>query len=497
MIDKIFQRFFSRKFLLIIILITVIIFAISMWHRYMYIDDCWHGEEAYWLAKDGVVKTKSMEGILGFENKVMVYHKLNIILGAAVIKLFGWSVYYLKLMTLFFYAFFFFFLFKFTKKFSDRYTLNHFIISSLFIFVNPLMVYLGFTYRPEILAMFFGFLSYFTLESYLQSSKIKWLTAAALFAGLAFFTHLNAMIFPIAGFVLLLYYRKYKALGLFSIITLCTCMLYTYDLWQGNNFQIFVYQIENWPTLKLGQTYFDSSIINFITKKAVNLLNEHQRFFWGDKVMAFSAIFFFALIYKFKLLASKYRSLLIYTITLILALNLTGSHIAERFLIYYYPFMALIVAVAIISIYENVNKYFAKIGFVLLTVCHFFLVGYSFMQIFKQQENSPAIHHEISELIGDPYAKVLAPDKFIINEIEKRPILSYHVWEYYEDISGSKLDQEKALMIASNLGTKYIILDNYIMNDEDKPWFKNGIIKVNPYFKKMMTFKNYIILKRL
>jgi 4-amino-4-deoxy-L-arabinose transferase-like glycosyltransferase len=496
MIDKIFQGFFSRRLLLIIILITIIVFAFSMWHRFIYIDDCWHGEESYWLAKDGVVKTKSMEGILGFENKVMVYHKLNIILGAVVIKLFGWSVYNLKLMTLFFYTFFFFFLYKFTQKFSNRYTINHYIISSLFIFVNPLMVHLGFTFRPEILAMFFGFLSYSTLESYLQSSKTKWLAASGLFAGLAFFTHLNAMIFPIAGFVILLFNRKFKPLAIYSAITLCTCMLYTYDLWQGNNFQVFVYQIKNWPTLKFGVTYFDSNIINFIVKKAVNLLNEHQRFFWGDKVMVFSAIFFFALISKFKFLASKYRSLLVYTLTLIIALNLTGSHIAERFLIYYYPFMALIVAIAIVSTYETEKKYYLKLGFVILTACHLFFVGFTFNKIFAENENSPAIHREISERLNDPKAKVLAPDKFIFNEIENRPILSYHVWEYYEDLSGSKLNQEKALKLASELGAKYIILDSSITKEND-PLFKNGIIKENPYFKKMMNYKNYLILKRI
>jgi len=359
------------------------------------------------------------------------------------------------------------------------------------------MVYLGFTFRPEILAMFFGFLSYSTLESYLQTSKIKWLVASGIFAGLAFFTHLNAIIFSIAGFVLLLFYRKYKHLVYYSVITLCTCMLYTYDLWKGNNFQVFVYQIENWPTLKLGKTYFDSSIINFILKKVVNLFNEPQRFFWSDKVMVFSALFFFALIGKFKLLASKYRSLLIYTITLIIALNLTGSHIAERFLIYYYPFMALIVAIAIISTFENVKKYHLKLGFVLFTLCHLIFVGYSFKKIFDKQENSVKIHRELSEQLRDPHAKVLAPDKFIFNEIENRPILSYHIWEYYEDLTSSKIDQKKALMIAYNLGAKYIIIDNELIKDDGKPWFKDGKIRDNSYFKKKMDYKNYIILERL
>lgn len=495
--DKVYTFIFGRKFLLIIILLTAIVFVISLWHRFIYIDDCWHGEEAYWLAKEGVPKTKSMEGILGFENKIMMYHKLNVILGACIIKIFGWSVYYLKSMTLFFLVLFFVVFYQFSRRFKELYSQQHFILASLFIFVNPLIVYLGFTFRPEILVMCLGFLSYFTLESYLQSLKSKWLVASGIFAGLAFFAHLNGVIFPIAGFILLLYYRKYKPLILFSIVAFCTCMLYSFDLWQGNNFQLFIYQLKNCPTIQFGKTYFDTGILNFVANKVVNFLNEHQRFFWSEKVFAFSALFIFALLVKFKLLFSNYRSLVIYTFALILALNIAGDHIAERYLIYYYPQMALIVAISILSMIQDVKKMAVKSVFVFLMACHLFFVLFTFVKIFEKNEDSVAIHRELAEQLDDPLAKVLAPDKFIYNEIERRPILSYHVWEYNEVLSGTKMDQETALRIAYNLGVKYVLLEYAIFTDGDKPWFKDGIIKENPYYVTMKDFKKFKILKRI
>jgi hypothetical protein len=467
-----------------------------MWHRFIYIDDCWHGEESYWLAHDGVVKTKSMEGILGFENKVMVYHKLNIILGALIIKLFGWSVYYLKLITFFFYSSFFYVLYRFIKHFNQKYSKEHFIIAAFFVFVNPLMVYLGFTFRPEILAMFFGFLSYFMLELFLETDKLKWLILSAVFAGLAFFTHLNAMIFGIAGFVVLVAFRKYKSAALFTIVTLIVSMLYTYDLWQGDNFQIFKYQIENWPTLKLGTTYFDNNIINLLIKKVLNLLHEHQRFFWGDKVFAFSAIFLFCLVYKFRYLAKNYRSMLIYTLALIISLNITGSHIAERFLIYYYPLMALITAVSVTSILNNRKGSFVKAFLTLALAVNLVFVTVWFVEIFRQNGDFPAIHHELSIQINDPGTKVLAPDRFIYNEIENRPVLSYHVWEYYEDINNTKLTQLTALKLVADLGTKYIILDGNILNSDIYP-FKGGVINPNPYFGIYKKYNEYLILKKV
>jgi hypothetical protein len=466
-----------------------------MWHRFIYIDDCWHGEEAYWLAHEGVVKTKSMQGILGFENKVMVYHKLNVILGAIIIKYFGWSVYYLKFITLFFYASFFYFLHLFIKRLPLQYNKEHFLLTTFFIVVNPLMVLLGFTFRPEILAMFFGFLSYFSLESFFKTNKIKWVIISAVFAGLAFFTHLNAMIFGIAGFVLLIANRRYKASILFSLCTLLVSMLYTFDLWQGDNFQVFKYQIENWPTLKLGKSYFGNNILNFFLNKGINLLNEHQRFFWGDKVAAFSVIFLASLILKFKFLWTNYKSLIIYTLALILSLNLTGSHIAERFMIYYYPFMALISAISIISLKNESKKHFSKSFFALVLIVQLVLVAVRFQDIFRQNDDYPAIHQELSEQINDPGTKVLAPDRFIFNEIVNRPILSYHVWEYHEDINNIKLTQLTALKLAYDLGAQYIILD------EDKqaagdPYFANGKIEPNPYFVFFKKYDSYLILKK-
>ena len=159
--DKVFGFIFSTKVIYTILAVTLLLFVGGMWHHYIYIDDCWHGEEAYWIVKDGVAKTKSMEGILGFENHIMVYHKLNVLCGAAVIKLFGWSVYYLKLFTFSVYMLFFFVFYKFYKLSKEQYNTRIFTLSVFTIFVSPLMIYLSFTYRPEILVMFFGFTSFF------------------------------------------------------------------------------------------------------------------------------------------------------------------------------------------------------------------------------------------------------------------------------------------------------------------------------------------------
>jgi hypothetical protein len=495
--DQIFNLVFSRKVVFAILLLTTIVTVASMWDRYFYIDDCWHGEEAYWLAKEGKVKTKTMEGILGFEKSTMVYHKLNIILGAGVIKIFGWSAFNLKMFTFLVYLLFFLLLHRFFRVFSGRYPdKNYFIFTLLLIFTSPLMIYLSFTFRPEILVMLLGFASYFSLEKYLSSYKNKWLIFSGILGGLAFFTHLQGMIFPIAGFILLLFYRRFKGLLLFSIASVLSCMLYTFDLWQGDNFEVFVYQITNWPTLDLGQTYFDNSALNFIGKKFANLLNEHQRFFWSEKVVAFSVMFIFSVIYKFRLLKTQYRSLLIYTLTLIVALSLTGSHIAERFLIYYFPFMALIVAITLISLLNSTRQYVAKLLFVLLIFAQLGFSAYRFQNIFSLNSDYPAIHREVLAVIPNQDPKVLAPDEFVFNEIENYRLLSYHALKYYQDMAHGNFGQEIILKRSAELGADYIVLDQAIMTDDHYKWFTDGIIYENPYYENYEVVNGYILLKR-
>ena len=496
-IDQIFSLVFSRKVVFAILLLTAIVTIASMWNRYFYIDDCWHGEEAYWLAEEGKVKTKTMEGILGFEESTMVYHKFNIILGAAVIKVFGWSAFNLKMFTFLVYLLLFYLLYSFLRVFSNKYPdKDYFLFSTLLIFTSPLMIYLSFTFRPEILVMLFGFASYFSLEKFLSSDKKKWLILSGISGGLAFFTHLQGMIFPIAGFILLLYYRRFKGLVWFSIASVLSCMLYTFDLWQGNNFEVFVYQITNWPTLNLGQTYFDNSILNFVGKKFTNLLNEHQRFFWSEKVIAFSVMFIFSVIYKFRLLITQYNSLLIYTFTLIIALSLTGSHIAERFLIYYFPFMALIVAITLISLLNSTGHHFAKALFVILIFAQFGFSAYRFGDIFGLNADYPVMHREVLAAIPDEDPKVLAPDEFVFNEIENYRLLSYHALKYYQEMANENYGQEVILKRAADLGADYIVLDQSIMTDTHYLWFTDGEIFENPFYQNFKNVGDYILLKR-
>jgi hypothetical protein len=55
-------------------------------------DDAWFGEQSYWLEKEGVVRSEFFRGIVGWENQILVSHKLFLVFGSVVIHFFGYHL---------------------------------------------------------------------------------------------------------------------------------------------------------------------------------------------------------------------------------------------------------------------------------------------------------------------------------------------------------------------------------------------------------------------
>lgn len=477
--------------------INLIVFILSMWHRYIYVDDAWFGEQALSFATNGYVKTETIPGILGWDQQLLVYHKLNIILGAGIIKLFGWSVYPLKFLTLTIYGLFFYIYYLFINSQPNRWKPRHFWLASFLIFVNPLMINLSFTYRPEILVMFLGFSSYFFLEKYLSKPSVKWLIISGITAGLAFFSHINGIIFIIAGFFLLIFQKKYKALFAYSLASILSASLYFFDLWQPGHFQIFLYQISHWPD-NVGQNYLSKGILSYVWNSVIKLSTEHQRFFWSYKVSVFSGVFLICLFlfFKNKERAKKHRSLVFYTICLIICLNIFGSQIAERYLIYYYPFMALIVA-SMISDIELLKPFWNKtvrILTLLIVFVQICLVGYQYSDIFSRNHDYIKIHEKILSVVHPKDAKVLVPSEFVFNEIIDHQLVSYQAVKYYQNMHPKAFNPEIILKHLNKLGINYIIIDGSAIDNKHFNWFIGTKIRPNPYYKKFCKRQGFVIL---
>ena len=493
--DKVFLYFFNKRTLLFILFLGCIAFIISMWQRYAYIDDCFFGEQAYWLAKDGVVRTKTIHAGLGWEERLFVYHKLNIWIGALIIKTLGWSVYYFKTFTLLVYLSFFFLLKKYLQIDRSRFPDLTYLMVCLLIFINPLTFIYGFTYRPEILVMATGFVSFKALEMVRSSDSRSffWIIIAGVAAGLAFLTHLNGLIFAVSGFFYLIIYRKYRFLIPYLFSGGIIMFFYFIDLLPSGNIVRFLAQINNWPDDVSGNFH---SKTNFIIGVFVKLSTEHQRFFWSDKVFAFSILFFLSVLMAFKHLKETHRPLLIYTAMLILFLNLLGSQIAERYLLYYFPMMALLIALSVL--YFLKQRQFVRLTVVsIVLLVQLGLTAKHWLSIMNENSDFVTVNEELHNAIPSDSEIILAPYTFIYNEISDK-ILTYHTLEYFEVLQKKQFTGADASAYCAKLGIDHIIIDYFPSVDKKVDrWFEPALSGNDLNYRIFRKYKGHIILSRI
>ncbi len=497
--DRWYAGLFSEKTLTGIMVLGALVFVVSMWNRYIYIDDAFFGEQAYWLAKDGVVKTVTLIDFLGCDVRLFSYHKLNIMVGAALIRLFGWSVNPLRFTTLLFFLGFVATYVTYFKQNRPNFgrEKQQMTIALFLIVFNPLIVLYAFTFRPEIWVMFFGFLSYMLLEkSIKKEDSIPYILLAGVLSGLAFLTHLNGLIFSVAGFVVLAFARKWRSVLMFSVSAGTTSLLYFFDLWQKGHLATWLYQIRNWPDNN-ATNYLSENIGDFLMNVVVKLSEEHQRFFWSDRVWVISTFFILAILFNFRYLVSKHRLLAGYTLTLILALNIAGSQIAERFLIYLFPFMALIISFELTHIVKKAMPV-RKTIYMLLLLLQVILVAKMFVGIFQKNGPQVQVTHEIMSHIHDKNARTLVPYTMIYNALDEYNLVSYKAFEYYQVQVKHELSQKEFFSRANNLKIQNIVVPLKKLKNSDTglTCIASGTITDTTYYAPFYHDDRCIILKR-
>ncbi|CAN5128103.1 hypothetical protein BH23BAC1_BH23BAC1_29950 [soil metagenome] len=494
-LKQFYNQLFSNRILVAIISTGLLILIASLWRRYIHVDEPWLGEQAYWLAKEGIVKLETMKGIGNFSERMFVYHKFYVILGALLIKAFGWSVYIFKFQTLIIYLLFFLIFYLYHKENSSKITRRYFLIACTLIFVNPITLVFSFTYRPEILVMTLGFLSFFFLNKNIKSGKIQFAALAGIFSGLAFFTHLNGLIFSVAGFFLLVFFKKYRAVGYFTITSCVVSLFYTYDLWAPGNLETMVYEFKNYPLFQFGEKQLNSGITGFLEARLESLFYEHKRYLWSYYVFPLSILFWIALAANFRILKRNFQSLLVYTLILIFSLAFLSSYKAQHYLIYFYPYMALIIAIGILKA-QIFNKKLLMIIYLALFSLQLFYLPYELNKIIVRNENVIDKHAtvlaNVPALQGE---RILVPWEFIYNELPDYNLVNDLTYKFPQMERGQQLSQVSFFKRAIDLNVQYIVYDK-IFYSIDQEWQIGDKLQENPYFKQIHEVNEYLILER-
>ena len=469
----------KELFIKLALLFVVVLFLYSLIDRIPHIDDAWLGEHAYWMSKLGYVKSELMRGITRQETRLLCHHKLFTIQGAFFIKLFGFKLITLKSLTLlYFILFLIIYYLRFFKKFFSP---NEFYLSLLLLISNALIFENSFVYRPEIAVMTLGFISYLCIDRILgnKANQIFYAAIGGTFAGLSFATHLNGIIFPVAGFILLCWNRKILLAFTFGLFTIPTILIYFYDFTSIYNLNFWLYQINEAPSLD-GISKLPI-LISFIQ----NLLDEHLRFFHSPFEITFSILFLSTFIVTYKKL-KEYKNLIRYAGLLVFFLALFSVHKASYYMIVYLPYLIIIITLS----YRELTKQtllngllFKRVTFQkALNYCTVVFVMYvainSFYNIqtstnkFVKYESKDIVNKYISGLTDS--CKIVAPLTFVFDEILDFKSIQGDLC-YTELQKGNKsIYKEGFLQLTKRFDIDYIILSRESMNQLGFDDFSNN-----------------------
>jgi hypothetical protein len=455
-----------RKNHIIILLLAIVslLYIFSLFHRVVDIDDAWDGDFAYWQAKLGYVKSELMHGWAQQEIRLICHHKLLTLQGAFVINTFGFSLFNLKAISLIYFLLFLFIYYKHTyKKILPPF---YFYLSLLLFISNALMFRFSFVFRPELALMTLGFISYLFLDKALkQQNGLGLVVLSGLFAGIGVATHLNGIIFIIAGGLLLFINKKYLYGIIFGVAALPAAAIYFYDFTSTYNLQFWFNQISEITT--------DESLSNMPAgiSNLVNLLNEHLRFFHSPIEISFSLLFIATLFLTYKNLQT-HKNLVIYAAILVIFLGLISVHKGSKYAIVYLPYLMIILATSLNFLFDqkqSKNIRFQKNSLSLATIL---LVVYLFINIFYDvklsikkfyaSENREFVTKYIHEKTNN--LKIVAPIGFIFNEITN--FESIQASQCYTDMDKTNklIYKQGFLDLTKKFERDYIILSEEFIN---------------------------------
>ncbi|MCE6992826.1 hypothetical protein [Dyadobacter sp. CY323] len=451
---------------------------LSYFNRYPTGDDAWFGEQSYWLAKEGVIRSEFFRGLLGWEKQILLSHKLFLLFGSMMIRFFGFHLPVLQFTGLIFFCIFLFELFFYINQ--KEKSLNTWYLPAILIlvFANRLLIKMSFENRPEMMLAAFGFGSFLLIQTD-RKTVLKTILAGIL-AGVAFLCHLNGVIFLIAGFVALLYNRNYKYTVVFAIAGGLTALLYWIDVLQAlNGFEIWRYQFSNDPAT---QDAFG------VYSKFIQLITYPRLFFHSPEQISLSLLLAFMVWHQRKFWSQLPLTLRVYSLALLISFWLITKANGALYLILFIPFMLILV-------YELYKLHpFQNIALKVILAAYLIIGAFGMGQIIHRNftmESLPVSYEKLRPRIADD-ACGFVPLTFFFNEYEAYPRLLTH--ENYKLQSKKKgMTTVKMAHWANKNGVDFIVMD-YKFRPE--PYYPEAGTRSIPYYKLSFFDGRFAIYNR-
>jgi hypothetical protein len=442
-----------------------------------------------------------MRGVTLQEERLVVHHKLLVYQGAALINIFGFSLYSLKSVSLIYFVIFLFVFFIFirNKYFNDI----EILFAILLVISNALCFEYAFIFRPEIPLMTLGFLSFiFLFRALDEKVNVYWnLFAAGLVTGLSVSTHLNGLIFLVSGFLLLIWNRKYTYGIIFAASSLPTIFIYFIDMLSISRLQLWYYQMFSSPSIDSANLF--SGTVEFIFNRIIKTL---MLFVHSPREISFSVfmISIIALAYKHLKL---HKNLLRYTFLLIISLAFLAAHTSSKYMLLYFPYLVIIGTLALRHIYNsnsvlmysisgNGRKALVKMISVITSLYLVTQIVIAAEISFKKFDK--AEHHNlIARYIDGPThgLNIVAPMNYVFDEIESFNRIQSDLCYGEMSKADSSIYQEGFLGLVESYGNDYLFLRSRYIKHFGIDLMTDNEIR-NNHYEVILRTNDLAILKR-
>jgi 4-amino-4-deoxy-L-arabinose transferase-like glycosyltransferase len=317
----------------------------------------------------------------------------------------------------------------------------------------PLVFRFAYVFRPEVMLMALGFLSFCLVTACLSRRRdggsrrppVLALGAGAL-AGLGLLTHLNGWIFIAAGSAVLLSRRARTAAAAFAGAAAAVSALYFWDLTSAASVEMFRYQASS--DLPIGDAP--------VWGRLLNIVYEPKRFFYSIREIFPSSLLVLSTIFAWRTLASKYRDLLVYLCVLIVGLAVLSRPRPSYYMVLYMPYIALVITVGIGQLGSLGPAKRAALTSVL--AAHFaFSVFYAFTVI-RSGSDLPRMNERIASNVPRG-ATLVAPAGFIFDQVANYRIQSLTLYDRLGDRRGKKLSAPEFFDLARSYGNAYVLVN--------------------------------------
>lgn len=451
-----FKHLQSQRLVWWLLGITIVILLGSYYQRYIFSDDAWLGEQAYWLAKDGVVRSELFRGRGGYEIQKLIYHKLWIWQGALMIKGVGWQLWGLKALSL---CYLIGFVVMSYFYFRSQNLLKDWWIFLLLLLSYRLVVQASFIFRPEIMLMLLGWCSFWGLRNAMAHAKerkkiinrkeLQYALWSGGMAGLAMLGHLYGLIFVMAGGISLLIAQKWRATLVFGMAAMIGFSPFFVDV--VGNWALFQEQLFGDFAAKSASGGFSFSVGLFLNK----LLMEQSRFLHSEAEIALTATAVVSMLLARKAIMQHpvTRFHLGYLLWCILFLALIAHDKTTKYVLLYLPHLLLLTAFAV----RHSSLWLRGLLGIFLIINWSLVIFKDYPKNYSQERGQI---HQMQRFDIPEGAKIIAPIEFIFPNIKNYNIKGL---KYYAVLmnEGEAIDWNYITEDAQKMGYDYIILNQW------------------------------------